>query len=105
MMKTLRRRRSARGFTLLEISIAIGIMGAILVLISQAIQVMSWGVRSSVAQSDSMTRTSGTVYDIVAELRQATAYSPHFYIEQDPTIPPTITFDLVAGVDATDASI
>jgi hypothetical protein len=93
------RQRALQGFTLLEITISLGVIAAILVLIIEAIQVMAGGVCSNLAQSDSMTRANGTVYDIVSELRQATAYSPHFYIEQDPGIPPSITFDLVAGVD------
>ncbi len=71
----------------------------IFVIVLESMQVMAGGVKSSQAQSDLTTRTTGTLYDIVAELRQATAQSPHFYVEQDLAIPPSITFDLVAGVD------
>ena len=89
----------SRGLTLLEIMVTLGVVAAILVVVMESMQVMAIGVKSSQASSDLSTRTTGTLYDIVSELRQAAAYSPNFNIEQDIARPPSITFDLVAGVD------
>jgi hypothetical protein len=79
--------------------VSLTLMTFILLVVFEVMVIMAGGVKSSLAHSDLSTRTKGTIYDIVSELRQATAYSPHFYIEQDVTQPPSITFDLVAGVD------
>lgn len=88
-----------RGFTLLEASISLALMAFIFMVIFEVLAVMTGSTKSGIAHSDLNTNTRGVVYDIVSELRQATAYSPNFYIEQDAAEPPSITFDLVAGVD------
>lgn len=92
--------RMRRGFTMLEMTVSLSILGAIFILVFQVMQMMADGFKYSQGSSDATTRSSGAMYDIVSEIRQATAYSPNFYIEQDINKPPSITFDLVSDVDS-----
>ncbi|HLX64987.1 MAG TPA: hypothetical protein VKX17_27200 [Planctomycetota bacterium] len=58
------------------------------------------GMYSETVSADQYTRTTGTLYDVVSELREAASYSPHFYLEVNPTKAPSITFDKIDTVDA-----
>lgn len=90
----------ARGMTLLEITVAMGILSVAFVGIMLFMKVMVNGLYSESIESDQQTRTAGQMYDILAEVRQATAQSPHFAVAGSTTIPPSITFDLPAGTNA-----
>jgi hypothetical protein len=92
-------RRSARGLTILEMSIVLAILACAFVAILDVLHVLGMGMKDQTVRSDLVTRTQGTLDDMVAELHQAASYSPHFSIEQNPSAPPRITFDMVQGID------
>jgi hypothetical protein len=79
--------------------IVLALLAGTFVAILDVLRLLGTGMQEETARATVTTRTQGTLYDIVAELRQATAYSPNFYIEQSAANPPKITFDLVDGVD------
>ena len=89
-----------RGLTLLELMVALSVLGCAFLALFDVMHLLGSGIQNQKVSSDVLTRTQGTLYDIVAELRQATAFSPNFYIEQSATQPPRITFDLVDSVDS-----
>ncbi len=93
-------RRTARGVTLVEMTVAMAILGTAFVGISLFMNVMVNGLYSETIESDQQTRTAGKMYDILAELRQATAQSPNFHVvTATSSVPSSITFDLPASTN------
>jgi prepilin-type N-terminal cleavage/methylation domain-containing protein len=88
-----------RGLTLIELTVALALLASAFVGILDVLRLLGSGLQYETVRSDLSTRTEGTLYDMVAELRQAAACSSNFYIEQNAALPPRITFDLVDRID------
>ncbi len=93
-------RLSARGLSLTELAFVMAILSASFLGILSTMDFMANGMHSETVYAEQNTRTTGTLYDVVAELRDATAYSPNFFLEVNPEKPPRITFDKVDTVDS-----
>ena len=91
--------RLSHGITLVEMTFVMAILSGAFVAILALLNFIGSGMFYDTVSSDQTTRTTGTLYDIVSEVRDATAFSPNFYIEVNPDAPPKIIFDKVDGVD------
>lgn len=96
-----RSRAAPRGFTLIEMSIALAILGVIFVGVILLMNVIVTGMYSEGVESDQHARVAGRMSDILSEIRQASAQSPNFAVAGSATTPPSITFDLPAGSTST----
>lgn len=96
---------AARGMSLLELIIGLTVLSLAFLLLIGILHVFASGMKVETVNSDQNTRVRGTLYDIGSELRQATASSPHFFIEQVPSKEPSITFDLIDSVNAEGAYV
>lgn len=92
---------SSRGMSLIELTFVMSILGGAFLAILSTMNFMAGGMHAETVYAEQNTRTTGTLYDVVSELRDATAYSPNFYLEVNPEKPPQIIFDKVDGVDST----
>src|SRR5262249_30235156 len=83
---------------LTEMLFAVGILGGAMVATLAVVGFLGDATRYEAGQADPLVHTTGTLYDLDAELCDASASSPNFYVEQDPLKPPSITFDKLNGV-------
>lgn len=97
----LHRRFRARGTSMVELMFVMAILAGAFVAVLSSINFIANGMFAERVHADQFTRTTSTLYDLVSELREATIYSPNFYIEQNPSKPPLIVFDKVDTVDST----
>lgn len=91
---------SPRGHTLLELTFTMAILSAVFAGTLSVIGFLGDAMSNENAQAAPFTRATGTLYDLGAELCEASATSPDFYIEQDPEKPPRLTFNKIVGLDA-----
>lgn len=88
------------GLTMVELMFVMAILSGMFVAACSTMIFIGAGMQSEAIYSDQYARSSGTLYDLVAELREAAVYSPNFYVEVDPAKAPLITFDKIDGVDS-----
>lgn len=88
-----------RGLTLFELLVVLAILACAFVAILDVFQLLGRGLQVETTRAELVAHTQGRLYDIVSELRQAAGCSPNFYVEQDASKPPRISFDLVDSID------
>lgn len=88
------------GLSLVELIFVMTILAGAFAGIFFTMNLVARGMYSETVNADQYTRVTGTLYDVVSELRETAVFSPHFYLEVNPAKPPSITFDKIDTVDA-----
>ncbi len=90
----------ARGVSLLEITFAMAILSGAFIAVLYVMSFLAGAMTGESGRGDPFAGAMGAQYDLGAELCETAAFSPHFYIEQDPQKAPRITFDKIEGLDS-----